>query len=126
MLKKALVGLLIFLLGKTTARYEEARLELVQAEAELKDTRLKIQKEVSDAYIHVHKELENIKLSESLSLASKQKFIQSQKRYEYGLADYVELQQSRQSYIDALGRLMQGNYRFHIALAELDIAAGLI
>ena len=110
--------------NKTNAQTEEARIIIIRAEADLENARLRIQKEVNDAYIEVNKQLDNTKLSESLSIASKEKFKQVQKRYEYGLADYVELQQARQSYIDSKARLTQSYYLYYTAIAQLNRAVG--
>lgn len=110
--------------NKTKAQEEEARINILKSQAQLDDTLLKIQKEVSDAYISVNKELDNIKLSQSLTEASKEKYIQAEKRYENGLADFVELQEARQTYIDSLADLTQRYYRYYTALAQLDNAIG--
>ena len=110
--------------NSTDAQTEEARIVLMRAQADLDNTRLSIQKEVDDAYIQVSKQLDNTKLSESLSISSKEKFEQVQKRYEYGLADYIELQQARQSYISSRARLMQSYYQYFVSMALLNHAVG--
>ncbi len=110
--------------SKTNAQNEEMRIIIMRAQADLDNARLRIQKEVSDAYIHVSKQLDSTKLSESLSVAAKEKFRQVQKRYEHGLADYIELQQARQSYIDSRARLTQNYYEYYTAIAQLDHAVG--
>lgn len=110
--------------NRTSAQTEEARIIIMRAEADLENTRLRIQKELNDAYIQVNKQLDTTKLSESLSVASKEKFLQVQKRYEYGLADYIELQQARQSYIDSRARLTQSYYLYYTAIAQLERAMG--
>lgn len=110
--------------NRTDALNEEARIIIMRAQADLENARLRIQKEVNDAYIQVNKQLDNTRLSQSLSIASKEKFSQVQKRYEYGLADYIELQQARQSYIDSRARLMQSYYGYYTAMAALDRAVG--
>lgn len=109
---------------KTDAQNEEIRLMIMRAKAELENARLRIQKEVDDAYIQVNRQLDNTKLSQSLSLAAKEKFDQVSKRYEHGLSDYIELQQARQSYIDARARLTQSYYEYHSAIAQLEHAIG--
>lgn len=114
----------LFAGNKTSAQNEQARIVIMRAQANLDNARLRIQKEVNDAYIQVNKDLDNTKLSESLSLSAKEKFEQVQKRYEYGLADYVELQQARQSYIDSRARLTQSYYQYYTAVALLDRAVG--
>lgn len=110
--------------NKTNAQNEEIRLMVMKAKSELDNARLRIQKEVDDAYIQVNRQLDNAKLSQSLSLAAKEKFDQVRKRYEHGLSDYVELQQARQSYIDARARLVQSYYEYHSAIAQLEHAIG--
>lgn len=114
----------LFAGNKTSAQNEEAKIIVMRAQADLENAHLRIQKEVNDAYIQVNKQLDTTKLSESLSIASKEKFEQVQKRYEYGLADYIELQQARQAYIDSRARLMQSYYQFYTAIAQLDRAVG--
>jgi len=110
--------------SRTNAQNEEAKIIIMKANADLENARLRIQQEVNQAYIQVNKQLDNTKMSESLSIASKEKFEQVQKRYEYGLADYIELQQARQSYIDAKARLAQSYYEYYKAMALLDHAVG--
>lgn len=114
----------VFAGNRTSAQSEEARINTLKAQADLDKVKLRIQKEISDAFIKVNKELDNTRLSQSLSLASNEKFIQAGKRYEHGLADFVELQQARQSYIDSRASLTQSYYRFYTAVAELNRAAG--
>ena len=63
-------------------------------------------------------------LSEDVARASLQKFNQAQKRYEYGLSDYIELQDARQGYIQSLNDLVIAYYDHFIALAQLDYAIG--
>jgi len=108
----------------TSAQTEEARIVIMRAEADLENARLRIQQEVNTAYISVNKQLDSTKLSESLSIVAKEKFTQVQKRYEHGLADYVELQQARQSYINSKARLAQSYYNYLTALAQLDHSVG--
>ena len=110
--------------NKTNAQTEEARIITMRAQADLANARLRIQKEVGDAYIQVNKQLDSTELSESLSIAAKEKFAQVQKRYEHGLADYVELQEARQTYINSRARLTQSYYEYFTAIAQLDHAIG--
>lgn len=108
----------------TSALTQEAKILIMRAEADLENARLRIQKEVNDAYIQVNKQLDNTKITESLKIASQEKFYQVEKRYEYGLADYIEMQQARQSYIDAKARLTQSYYEYYKAMALLDRSVG--
>lgn len=110
--------------NKTSAQLEQSRIAIMRAQADYDNARLRIEQEVNDAYIQVNKQLDGTKRSESLSIAAKEKFDQVQKRYEHGLADYIELQQARQSYINSRARLHQSYYQYYTALAQLDRAVG--
>ena len=55
---------------------------------------------------------------------SNEKFDQASKRYEHGLSDYIELQEARQGYINAMATLVVDYYDYYIAIAALDNAIG--
>jgi outer membrane protein len=110
--------------GKTDAQTQEAQIKIMEAKAELENTKLIVQKEVRDAYINVEKQLDGTKLTENLSRAAKEKYTQVEQRYEYGLADFVELQQARQDYINSLADLTKSYYAYYTSQAELDRAIG--
>ncbi len=109
---------------RTVARTEEAKIGLLQARSAYDDTKLRIRQEASSAKISLLKSETNVKLSEALSRAAKEKFGQAQKRYENGLSDYIELQEARQGYINASARLVSNYYDYFISLAALDRAIG--
>lgn len=109
---------------RTDAEVEEAQINVERVSSEFRRARLAVKQEADNAYILVMKNKDDIELSESLAEAAKEKFAQAQKRYEYGLSDFIELQQARQDYIDALSQLYVTYYDYYIALAELDRAVG--
>lgn len=109
---------------RTDASVMRQRYEVMRRSAAFNDTRLQIRQEVADSHTLTLKSRDSVKLSESLAEAAKEKFTQAQKRYEYGLSDYIELQQARQGYIDALSSLYIKYYDFYIALANRDRAVG--
>lgn len=109
---------------RTDAGVEYARAELMQRKAAMADAKLRIRQEVADANTVTLKRRDSVKLSQSLAEAAREKFVQAQKRYEYGLSDYIELQQARQGYIDAGSNLVVQYFEFFIALAQRDRAMG--
>jgi outer membrane protein len=109
---------------KTDAQVQEAKIALLRAKAMLDSAKLNIKEEVDNAFIYIFKSRDALKLSQSLSEAAKEKHIQAQKRYEHGLSDYIELQQSRQEYIDSLASLVVSYYDYYRSLATLDRAMG--
>jgi len=109
---------------RTVANVEYAQAELMRSRAAMADAKLRIRQEVADAYTLTLKRRDSVRLSQSLSEAASEKFTQAQKRYEYGLSDYIELQQARQGYIDAGTNLVVQYFEFFIALAQRDRAMG--
>jgi len=109
---------------QTDAKVQEAKIAVMQARSQYANIKLSIKQEVDTAYIYLFKSRDNVKLSQSLSVAAKEKHIQAQKRYEHGLSDYIELQQARQNYIDSLAALVTAYYDFYRSQADLDRAMG--
>ena len=109
---------------RTEAKTEEAKITLLQQRSSYDDTKLRIVQEASNAYISLLKTDSNVKLSEELVAAAKEKFGQAQQRYEHGLSDYIELQEARQGYINSTADLVVNYYEYFISLAALDRAIG--
>ena len=110
--------------GSTKASAEEKRVQINISNAELENSKLLIKKNTTEAYINVYKAKDTVELSQSLVEVSNEKFDQAGKRYEYGLSDYIELQQSRQGYIDAMASLVINYYNYYQAVSYLDNAIG--
>ncbi len=108
----------------TQSKVEEAKLNYVVEEAKFLKTKLDIKNEATQAAIYVLKAKDSVKLSQSLTNASKEKFEQSSQRYDNGLSDYIELQEARQDYIDSLSTLVTSYYDFYRASAKLDYSIG--
>lgn len=110
--------------GSTSAAVEEQQINVNISTSELQSTRLAVKKATTQAYINVEQTKDAVELSQSLVEVSNEKFEQAGKRYEYGLSDYIELQQSRQGYIDAKATLVVNYYAHYQAIAYLDNAIG--
>ncbi|MEA3373303.1 MAG: TolC family protein [Campylobacterota bacterium] len=109
---------------RTDAEVQEARIDLLTASSEYESARLEAKKRTDDAYLYVLKDLDSVKLNESLTRASKEKYHQVEQSYQHGIADYIELQKARQEYIDSLAGIVTAYYSYYIALARLDNAVG--
>ena len=110
--------------GGTDARSEYQRALVLKTDAACRRLYLSVRQEVADAYTKTQKAYARITLSKELAKAAKEKFVQAQKRYEHGLADFIELQQARQSHIDAEASLVVDIYDFLATVAELERAVG--
>ncbi len=110
--------------GATQAHTQAKKIESSRASTQLQDLKLAIKQEITQAYFKVQKSADTVALAQTLLEVSKEKFYQATKRYEHGLCDYIELQQSRQGYIDAKATLIIDYYNYYIARAYLDSALG--
>ncbi|WP_321778261.1 TolC family protein [Sulfurimonas sp.] len=110
--------------GATSAFTQEQQINLSISKSQLQSSKLSIKKDITQAYINIHKTKDSVELSQSLLEVSKEKFGQAQQRYEHGLSDYIELQQARQGYIDAKSSLVVDYYNYYAAIATLDNAIG--
>ncbi|WP_324170434.1 TolC family protein [Sulfurimonas sp.] len=110
--------------GATSAYTQEKKIQINISKLQLQKIKLSVKKDTTQAYINVHKMKDSVELSQNLLEVSKEKFGQAQQRYEYGLSDYIELQQSRQGYIDAKSSLVIDYYSYYEAIAILDNAIG--
>lgn len=110
--------------GATSAKKEEKRINSSISNEKLLETKLIIKTKTTDAYINVNRSMDTVKLAQSLLVVSNEKFEQASKRYEHGLSDYIELQEARQGYINALATLVVDYYEYYISVATLDNAIG--
>ena len=109
---------------QTDASVQEAKINVLKASSQVQSVKLAIKRQVLEAHINLRRNRDNVRLSESISHASQQKFHQAQKRYENDLSDFVELQDAQQGYIRSLNDLVTAYYDYFIAMAQLDHAIG--
>lgn len=110
--------------GSTSSSLEEKKVQINIADAKLQNSKLSIKEKTTQAFVNLRKTKDNIELSQSLVDASKEKFNQASKRYENGLSDHIELQKSRQGYIDSISSLVVSCYNYNQAICYLDNAIG--
>jgi outer membrane protein len=111
--------------GSSKADIAEKIIQESISQAKLELLKLQIKKDVTNEYLNLNESKDRVELSEALLDASKEKFTQAQKRYENGLSDYIELQQARQSYIDAKSSLVVDYYNYYDVLARLHNVIGM-
>ncbi len=109
---------------RDSAEAETARIEAMKAHATRQQALLALRREVTGAYLNLKHMREQFVLSQNIVRQAKEKYRQAKKRYVNDLADYVELQDSRQDYIRALAGLVNSYYEYFAARAELEHAVG--
>ena len=110
--------------GATDAATQEKKIKVDIANSNLAYSKLLIKTKTTQAYINVHKAKDSVELSQSILQVSSEKFKQASKRYKNGLSDFIELQQARQGYIDAMASLVVDYYDYYKSIAILDNAIG--
>lgn len=110
--------------GATDASNQEKKIQIDIANSRYLNAKLSIKNSVTEAFINVYRTKDSVELSQSLVKVSDEKFDQASKRYKHGLSDYIELQQSRQGYIDSKASLVISYYSYYQAIATLDNAIG--
>ncbi len=111
--------------GANSAQVQEKKIQTNVANSNLAYTKLFIKTKITQTYINMQKTKSSLKLSQSILQASSQKFEQSSARYRNGLSDFIELQQSRHGYVDAMTNLVINYYNYYTALALLENAIGM-
>ena len=110
--------------GSTSSRKQEKAINIQASNSNLVNTKLIIKASTTNSYINVNKTKDTVELAQSLVTVSDEKFDQASKRYEYGLSDYIELQEARQGYINSMATLVVDYYDYYIAVTNLDNAIG--
>ncbi len=109
---------------KTDSRVQEAKIRKLKSRSTKELIKLKIKKEVADAYFLLMQSKDIMQLSEGQVKASKLKFDQIQRLYESDLADYLELQDAQKDYVVSMTSLADSYYNYFIALALVDLSIG--
>ena len=110
--------------GATNAAAQEKEIEVYKSQADLLYSKLSIKTVTTRAYLDVYRAKDAVELSQSLLQVTSDKYEQAAERYEFGLSDYVELQEARQSYIDIKASLVVNHYKYYNAIAVLENAIG--
>ena len=108
------------------ARIEQAKIAHRRSEVMLEAVRLDIKQEVMDAYLELKQAVDSFEMSSELVALNLKRYTQAKRRYEYGLADYIELQNARQGYLRALQERVAAYYDYYIAEARLEYSMGAL
>ena len=85
----------------TTYRVRGAQAQVLQNQAQLQDTEQQVLMEVVKAYAEAQSSLDNLQASERLLASAKASVVSSQKRYDKGVADVLEVLSTQNSLADA-------------------------
>jgi outer membrane protein len=85
----------------TTYRVRGAQAQVLQNQAQVQDTEQQVLMEVVKAYAEAQSSLDNLQASERLLASAKASVVSSQKRYDKGAADVLEVLSTQNSLADA-------------------------
>ena len=114
----------IFTGYRQSAEIEQSRINAMKSHSQLDKAKLAIKREVTQNYLNLKNRKEDFNLNRSILENSRKKYIQAQKRYANDLADYIELQDAHQDYIESLASLVNSYYEYFIAKAQLEHSIG--
>ncbi len=108
----------------TRGQVSQARAELKRIQAQIKERELKVRQDVSQAFLYLHQASESID-SAALGLKqAKENLDLAQGRYRTGVGDALEFSDAQVLFTQAKSVLVQANYSYLQALAELERAVG--
>ena len=114
----------IFTGYRQKAQIEKARVEEIKSHYKLDRVKLSIKKEVTQSYLNLKHKEDNFNLNRLILKQAKKRYIQVKKRYINNLANYIELQDAHQIYIESLASLVNSYYEYFIAKANLEHSIG--
>ncbi len=106
------------------AKVKENLAKLRKSKIDLREVKLKITEEITDAYLEVKKSEDSTKMQIlSVDLAT-QKLSLAQQRYKAGLSDMVELNDAKLGYTKSKGDLVNTYYSYLLSIANLEYMIG--
>ncbi len=108
----------------TKGQVNEARAQILQRQARLKDLELGISEEVEQAWLVVRESQERIEVAQTALEAAKENFRLAQGRYENGVGDAIEFTDAQVARFQAASDLVRARYNYLQAYAALERALG--
>ena len=106
----------------TTARVGEFSARVEAQSADLEKEHLDIVAEVANSYMNLSRSLSKIQLAENTLVFANQTADLGQKRYDAGVATFLELLVAQNSLLDAQTAVVQAKFQYEIGLAGLATA----
>ncbi|MCB2225411.1 MAG: TolC family protein [Desulfarculaceae bacterium] len=108
----------------TKGQVNEARAQILQRKARLRELELGIGEEVEQAWLVVRESLERIEVARTALEAAEENFRLSQGRYDNGVGNAIEFTDAQVSRFQAASDLVKARYNYLQAFAALERALG--
>jgi outer membrane protein len=109
---------------RQTGQVVEAKAEMKRLRAELRNQKLQVTEEISQAFFQWQTAEEAIRSAETALRQAEENLAIARGRYKAGVSDVVELSDAQVLYTESRSALVQANYERHSALAGLTFAVG--
>lgn len=111
---------------QTEGKIAEAKAQVRELQASLKELKLAIEQDVTDSYLRADENREGVDLaSQSVALA-RENLALAEGRYRAGLNDIVEFNDAQLTYTESQSNLVSTYYSYLTALARIEFATGTI
>ncbi|MCF8116965.1 MAG: TolC family protein, partial [Desulfarculaceae bacterium] len=108
----------------TKGQENEARAQILQRKAQLRELELGISEEVEQAWLVVRESQERIEVARTALEAAEENFRLAQGRYENGVGDAIEFTDAQVARFQAASELVRARYNYLQAYAALERALG--
>jgi len=111
--------------GLTRARVEAARQQLAVAQTQEQQLRQTIEQQVRTAYLNLQNAAEQLHSAESQLAAAREQLRIANVRFQAGVGTQLEVVQAEQTLATADLAVVQGEYNYNLAIAQIEQAAGI-
>jgi outer membrane protein len=109
---------------RTKGQVDEARANILKLKAQIKDQELLVSQDVSKYYLNLHEASESIDTAAVGLKQAEENLALARGRYRTGVGNAIEFSDAEVLYTKAKSTLVQANYSYLQALAELERAVG--
>ncbi len=111
--------------GLTRAKVEAARQQLAVAQTQDAQLRQTIEQQVRTAYLNLQNAAETLRSAESQQVAAREQVRIANVRFQAGVGTQLEVVQAQQTLATADQAVVQAQFNYNLALAQIDQATGV-
>ncbi len=110
--------------GLTPAKIEQARQQLAVAQTQDAQLRQTVEQQVRSAYLNLQNAAETLRSAESQLTAAREQLRIANVRFQAGVGTQLEVVQAQQTLAQADQAVVQAQYNYNLAIAQIDQATG--
>ncbi len=110
--------------GLTTAKVEQARQQLAVAQTQDAQLRQTVEQQVRNAYLNLQNAAETLRFAAAQLAAAREQLRIANVRFQAGVGTQLEVVQAQQTLATADQTVVQAQYNYNLAIAQIDQATG--